>query len=70
MEKYIDDLAKQAEGTAPPGVVGSLMALEAIKHLTGAGQGLRNRMMIFDGLYGESRMIGTSRDPACPVCGQ
>ena len=47
-----------------------MMALEAIKHLTGAGQGLRSRMMIFDGLYGESRMIGTSRDPACPVCGQ
>ncbi|MCZ0962577.1 HesA/MoeB/ThiF family protein [Paracoccus benzoatiresistens] len=52
-----------------PGVVGSLMALEAIKHLTGAGQGLRGRMMIFDGLYGESRMIGTARRPDCPVCG-
>jgi molybdopterin/thiamine biosynthesis adenylyltransferase len=52
-----------------PGVVGSLMALEAIKHLTGAGQGLRGRMLIFDGLYGESRMIGTARRPDCPVCG-
>ncbi len=52
-----------------PGVVGSLMALEAIKHLTGAGQGLRGRMMIFDGLYGESRMIGTVRRADCPVCG-
>ena len=45
------------------------MALEAIKHLTGAGQGLRGRMMIFDGLYGESRMIGTARRADCPVCG-
>ncbi len=52
-----------------PGVVGSMMALEAIKHLTGAGQGLRGRMMIFDGLYGESRMIGTTRRADCPVCG-
>jgi molybdopterin-synthase adenylyltransferase len=52
-----------------PGVVGSLMALEAIKHLTRAGQGLRGRMMIFDGLYGESRMIGTARRTGCPVCG-
>ncbi|WP_374302847.1 ThiF family adenylyltransferase, partial [Paracoccus sp. (in: a-proteobacteria)] len=52
-----------------PGVVGSMMALEAIKHLTGAGQGLRGRMLIFDGLYGESRMIGTARRPDCPVCG-
>jgi len=52
-----------------PGVVGSLMAMEAIKHLTGAGQGLRGRMLIFDGLYGESRMIGTARRPDCAVCG-
>ncbi|MTD98681.1 molybdopterin-synthase adenylyltransferase MoeB [Paracoccus sp. YIM 132242] len=52
-----------------PGVVGSLMALEAIKQLTGAGQGLRGRMLIFDGLHGESRMIGTARRPDCPVCG-
>ena len=52
-----------------PGVVGSMMALEAIKHLTGAGQGLRGRMMIFDALYGESRMIGTARRADCPVCG-
>ncbi|TBN43876.1 HesA/MoeB/ThiF family protein [Paracoccus subflavus] len=57
-----------------PGVVGSLMALEAIKHLagisdSGAGQGLRGRMLIFDGLYGESRMIGTARRGDCPVCG-
>lgn len=52
-----------------PGVVGSLMALEAIKHVTSAGQGLRGRMLIFDGLYGESRMIRTTRRADCPVCG-
>lgn len=54
---------------ALPGVIGSLMALEAIKHLTGAGQGLRGRMLIFDGLYGENRMIQTERRAGCPVCG-
>ncbi len=54
---------------ALPGVIGSLMALEAIKHLTGAGQGLRGRMMLFDGLYGETRTIACAQDPACPVCG-
>ncbi|TGN68586.1 molybdopterin-synthase adenylyltransferase MoeB [Paracoccus liaowanqingii] len=54
---------------ALPGVIGSLMALEAIKHLTGAGQGLRGRMILFDGLYGETRTIGTLPDPGCPVCG-
>ncbi len=51
-----------------PGVIGSLMALEAIKHLTGAGQGLRGRMLIFDGLYGDTRMIGTMARSDCAVC--
>lgn len=54
---------------ALPGVIGSLMALEAIKYLTGAGQGLRDRMMIFDGLYGDTRMIETPRRADCAVCG-
>ena len=51
-----------------PGVVGSLLALESIKHLTGAGQGLRGRMMLFDGLYGENRIITTTARADCPVC--
>ena len=54
---------------ALPGVIGSMMALEAIKHLTGAGQGLRGRMVIFDGLYGENRTIMTEARPGCAVCG-
>ena len=51
-----------------PGVIGSLMALEAIKALTGAGEGLRGRMLIFDGLHGETRTLRLRRDPGCPVC--
>lgn len=53
---------------ALPGVIGSLMALEAIKHLTGAGQGLRGRMLIFDGLDGITRMISIPPSDSCPVC--
>lgn len=52
-----------------PGIIGSLMALEAIKHLTGAGTGLHGRMVLFDGLYGETRSITVARRPDCPVCG-
>lgn len=52
-----------------PGVIGSMMALEAIKHLTGAGQGMRGRMLIFDGLFGDSRMIATKARPDCAICG-
>ncbi|SNT71734.1 Molybdopterin or thiamine biosynthesis adenylyltransferase [Paracoccus seriniphilus] len=54
---------------ALPGVLGSLMALEAIKLLTGAGQDLRGRLMLFDGLYGENRTISVTRRKDCAVCG-
>ncbi|WBU65016.1 HesA/MoeB/ThiF family protein [Paracoccus aerodenitrificans] len=51
-----------------PGVIGSMMALEAIKHLTGAGPVLRGEMLIYDGLYGETRKIRLHRRSDCPVC--
>ena len=53
-----------------PGVVGSMMAVEAIKLITGAGQALRGEMLIYDALYGESRKITLSRRADCPVCGE
>ncbi len=51
-----------------PGVVGAMMAVEAVKEITGAGEGLRGRMLIYDALHGESRMIALKRRPDCPVC--
>ncbi|MEM9643210.1 MAG: molybdopterin-synthase adenylyltransferase MoeB [Pseudomonadota bacterium] len=35
-----------------PGVVGSMMAVEAIKLITGAGMALRGEMLIYDAMYG------------------
>ena len=52
-----------------PGVVGSMMALEAVKHITGAGEGLKGRLMIYDALYAEVRVIGIERRADCAVCG-
>lgn len=51
------------------GVIGSMMALEAIKEITGAGESLAGRLMLFDGLRGEARTVRLSPDPACPTCG-
>nr|WP_321250300.1 molybdopterin-synthase adenylyltransferase MoeB [uncultured Ruegeria sp.] len=51
-----------------PGVVGSMMAVEAIKVITGAGQALRGEMLIYDALYGESRKITLSKRDDCPIC--
>ncbi len=52
-----------------PGVIGAMMAMEAVKHLTGAGETLRGRLMIHDALYAETRVIGVKRRTDCPVCG-
>ena len=51
-----------------PGVVGSMMAIEAIKVITGAGAPLRGEMVVYDGLYGESRKIALEPRAECPIC--
>ena len=53
---------------ALPGVMGSLMALEAIKLIARAGTGLRGTLLIFDALHAETRRIRIPARPACPVC--
>ncbi len=50
------------------GVIGSMMALEAIKRIARAGEPLAGRLLIYDGLSGESRTVRVAPDPACPVC--
>ncbi len=52
-----------------PGIIGAIMAMEAVKHLTGAGETLAGRLMIHDALYAETRMIAVKRRAACAVCG-
>lgn len=52
-----------------PGVLGSMMAVEAVKLISGAGEPLRGRMMIYDALYADTRSIKLKRRPDCPACG-
>jgi molybdopterin/thiamine biosynthesis adenylyltransferase len=52
-----------------PGVIGAMMAMEAVKLLTGAGDVLKGRLMIHDALYAETRVIGVERRGDCAVCG-
>ena len=51
------------------GVIGAMMALEAIKVITGAGEALTGRLLLYEGLAGESRTVRVGADPACPICG-
>ena len=52
-----------------PGVMGAMMVVEAIKVITQAGEGLRGRLLIYDALYAETRIIGVKKRADCAVCG-
>jgi len=50
------------------GVIGSMMAMEAIKVIAGAGEPLTGRLLIYDGLAAASRTVRVTADASCPVC--
>ena len=50
------------------GVIGSMMALEVIKIITGAGEPLYGKIWLFEGLKGESRIVTLPQDPNCGAC--
>ncbi|WP_113913216.1 HesA/MoeB/ThiF family protein [Roseovarius dicentrarchi] len=52
-----------------PGVIGAMMAGEAIKVITGAGTPLRGTLLIYDALYADARRIQIKRRADCAVCG-
>src|ERR1700730_11473247 len=52
-----------------PGVIGVIQATEAIKLLTGIGEPLVGRFLIFDALRMRFRELKLRKDPDCPVCG-
>lgn len=52
-----------------PGIVGSLQATEAMKWITGAGEVLTGRLLLFDALSMTFREVRLAKDPHCVVCG-
>ena len=52
-----------------PGIIGLIQATEAIKILTGIGEPLAGKLLLFDALRMRFREIALPRDPECPVCG-
>jgi adenylyltransferase/sulfurtransferase len=51
------------------GVIGSLMAMEALKLILGEGEPLRGRLLVFDARAATPRVVRVKRDPQCPCCG-
>ena len=55
---------------AVSGTLGCLMAIEAIKLLTGYGKPLASQMLIFNTFDMEFRKVKIRRDPGCKICGK
>ncbi|GAB5454605.1 MAG: HesA/MoeB/ThiF family protein [Henriciella sp.] len=72
---FVPELPPAAEACDEVGVIGALtgmvgtrMALETIKIVAGAGKPLIGRLLIIDGLSGESRVLKLRPNPDCSVC--
>ena len=50
--------------------IGSIQVNEAIKLITGIGEPLAGRLMIYDALEMSYRTVQIRKDPECPVCGK
>jgi len=50
------------------GILGSMQAVETIKLITGIGETLAGRLMIFDALSMSWQEMKLRQDPSCPVC--
>ncbi len=51
------------------GVIGAMQAMEALKYLAQVGEPLLGRLLLWDGLRADARVMKVPRDPDCPVCG-
>lgn len=63
-----EDCAVMGVVGALTGVIGSIMAMEAIKLISGAGDPLVGRIGIYDGLTGRMRTVSLPSSRSCPAC--
>ena len=52
------------------GVMGSLQASEVVKEITGAGESLTGKLILFDALATRFTTLTSKADPSCPLCGK
>ncbi len=51
-----------------PGIIGSIEAMEAIKVLLGIGEPLVGKLLTYDALTEDFRLLRVRRNPDCPAC--
>jgi len=69
-EAYNDETCTSSGVLGPAvGVIGSILATEAVKLIIGIGDPLEGRLLLFDALSMQFNELKLKKDPACLVCG-
>jgi adenylyltransferase/sulfurtransferase len=53
-----------------PGIIGCVQANETIKLITGGGESLAGRLLLFDAWQMKFRELKLDKEPDCPICGR
>jgi adenylyltransferase/sulfurtransferase len=51
-----------------PAIIGCIQASEVIKYITGLGEMLSNRLLVYDGLSMKFTEFKVRKDPKCHYC--
>jgi molybdopterin-synthase adenylyltransferase len=65
VDRAADSCAASGVLGAMTGVIGAMMALEVIREITGFGDSLAGRLLLYDALGARMRTVRLPRDPAC-----
>lgn len=69
-DAYNDETCTSSGVLGPAvGVIGSILATEAVKLIAGIGDPLEGRLLLFDALAMRFNELKLKKDPGCPVCG-
>lgn len=69
-DNYNDESCTSSGVLGPAvGVVGSILATEAVKLITGTGDSLEGRLLLFDAQAMRFNELKLKKDPACKICG-
>lgn len=68
-DESLDNCAGNGVLSAVPGVIGSLMAVEALKFLAGIDWP-RGVLRLYDASSGEVNRVKITKQPVCPACGK
>lgn len=69
-DELLGDCAGNGVLAPVPGVIGTLMAVEAMKLVMLGDTALAGVLKLWDAITGDWQSIALKQDPACPVCGK